>query len=93
VTHLGPAILLAGATTLAGFGTLCFSAYRPLQSLGIVLFTSVASAITITMFVLPAILTLSPSETGPRGPRKRGQSPFFRRTLEEKGDSPLFRSR
>jgi len=93
VTHLGPAILLAGATTLAGFGTLCFSAYRPLQSLGIVLFTSVASAITITMFVLPAILTLRPSETGPRGPRKRGQSPFFRRTLEEKGDSPLFRSR
>jgi predicted RND superfamily exporter protein len=64
VTHLGPAILLAAATTLAGFGTLCFSAYGPLRSLGIVLFTSVASAIAITMLVLPAILTLDVQRRG-----------------------------
>jgi hypothetical protein len=73
VTHVGPALLVAAATTLAGFGTLCFSAYTPLRSLGIVLFTSVASAITVTIAVLPALLTLNTAEEGPRG---RASAPY-----------------
>jgi uncharacterized protein len=56
IVRLGPALLLAGGTTLAGFGTLCFSAYPPLRSLGIVLFTTVAAALTISLTVLPVLL-------------------------------------
>jgi predicted RND superfamily exporter protein len=56
VVRLGPAVLLAGGTTLAGFGTLCFSAYPPLRSLGIVLFTTVAAALVIALTVLPVLL-------------------------------------
>jgi uncharacterized protein len=56
VVRLGPAVLLAGGTTLAGFGTLCFSAYPPLRSLGIVLFTTVAAALAIALTVLPVLL-------------------------------------
>jgi len=56
VVRLGPALLLAGGTTLAGFGTLCFSAYPPLRSLGIVLFTTVAVALATSLTVLPVLL-------------------------------------
>ena len=56
VVRLGPALLLAGGTTLAGFGTLCFSAYPPLQSLGIVLFTTVAAALVASVTLLPVLL-------------------------------------
>jgi len=56
VVRLGPALLLAGGTTLAGFGTLCFSAYPPLRSLGIVLFTTVAATLVVSLTVLPVLL-------------------------------------
>jgi predicted exporter len=55
VVRLGPA-LLAGGTTLAGFGTLCFSAYPPLRSLGIVLVMTVAVALATSLTVLPVLL-------------------------------------
>jgi predicted RND superfamily exporter protein len=56
VVRLGPALLLAGGTTLAGFGTLCFSAYPPLRSLGIVLFTTVTGALVASLTALPVLL-------------------------------------
>jgi uncharacterized protein len=56
IVRLGPALLLAGGTTLAGFGTLALSAYPPLRSLGIVLVTTVASALVISLTVVPVLL-------------------------------------
>ena len=58
LAQLGPALLLAAATTAAGFLTLCFSEYPPLRSLGLVLVTSVGSAIAITVLVIPALLVV-----------------------------------
>jgi predicted RND superfamily exporter protein len=58
LAQIGPALLLAAATTAAGFLTLCFSAYPPLRSLGLVLVTSVGSAIAITLLVIPALLVV-----------------------------------
>ena len=58
LAQIGPALLLAAATTAAGFLTLCFSEYPPLRSLGLVLVTSVGSAIAITVLVIPALLVV-----------------------------------
>ncbi len=51
---VGPALLLAGATTVAGFGTLMWSSYGPLQSLGFVSVATISSAMIASMLVLPA---------------------------------------
>ncbi len=56
---VGPALLLAGATTVVGFGTLMWSAYGPLRSLGFVSVATIASALVASLIVLPAlVLTL-----------------------------------
>ncbi len=52
IALVGPAMLLAGVTTLVGFGTLIRSDYVPLYSLGM------ASVATIGMSLLAALLTL-----------------------------------
>ena len=59
---VGPALLLAGATTVVGFGTLMWSAYGPLQSLGFVSVATIASALLASLLVLPALVIT-------RGPR------------------------
>jgi predicted RND superfamily exporter protein len=53
---VGPALLLAGATTVVGFGTLMWSAYGPLQSLGYVSVATIASALIASLLVLPALV-------------------------------------
>ncbi len=53
---VGPALLLAGATTVVGFGTLMWSAYGPLQSLGFVSVATIASALLASLLVLPALV-------------------------------------
>jgi len=52
IARVGPAMLLAGLTTLVGFGTLIQSDYMPLYSLGL------ASSATIGMSLVAALLTL-----------------------------------
>jgi predicted RND superfamily exporter protein len=54
---VGPALLLAGATTVVGFGTLMWSAYGPLQSLGFVSVATISSALIASLLVLPALVT------------------------------------
>jgi predicted exporter len=56
VAHLGPVILVAGATTLFGFGTLVASSYPPLRSLGLVSIVMVCALAVSTLLVLPALL-------------------------------------
>ncbi len=54
---VGPAMLLAGATTIVGFGTLAWSAYAPLRSLGLVATATIAAALVASLLVLPALVT------------------------------------
>jgi predicted RND superfamily exporter protein len=68
LVRIGPVIMLAAGTTLAGIGTLCFSDYTPLRSLGIVLSTSVLGATIGSVVVVPAIVALTRhgASTSPR---------------------------
>ncbi len=51
---VGPAMLLAGATTIVGFGTLIGSSYAPLRSLGLTAVATLAAALVASLLVLPA---------------------------------------
>jgi uncharacterized protein len=53
---VGPALLLAGGTTIVGFGTLMWSGYGPLQSLGFVSVATIAAALIASLLVLPAVV-------------------------------------
>ena len=56
VEELAPVILVAGAVTLLGYGTLTMSSYPPLRSIGLVSAISVVTLAAASLFVLPAIL-------------------------------------
>ncbi len=53
---VGPAMLLAGATTIVGFGTLVWSSYAPLRSLGLTSVATLAAALLAALVVLPALV-------------------------------------
>ncbi|AMY12303.1 efflux transporter, putative, hydrophobe/amphiphile efflux-3 (HAE3) family [Luteitalea pratensis] len=53
---VGPALLLAGGTTIVGFGALVWSAYGPLHSLGLVSVATITSALLASVLVLPAVV-------------------------------------
>ena len=53
---VGPAMLLAGATTIVGFGTLVLSSYAPLRSLGLTSVATLAAALVAALVVLPAVV-------------------------------------
>jgi predicted exporter len=54
--ELAPVILVAGAITLLGYGTLMTSSYPPLRSIGLVSVVSVFALVASSIFVLPALL-------------------------------------
>ncbi len=56
VSELAPVILVAGAITLAGYGTLMTSSYPPLRSMGAVSIVSIISIVCASLLVLPALL-------------------------------------
>jgi uncharacterized protein len=56
VADLAPVIVVAGAITLLGYGTLVTSSYPPLQSMGAVSMVSVVTLVVASVFVLPALL-------------------------------------
>jgi predicted RND superfamily exporter protein len=58
--ELASVILVAGAITLMGYGTLMSSSYPPLQSIGVVSVVSVVALVAASVLVLPALLTLLP---------------------------------
>lgn len=53
---VGPAMLLAGVTTLVGFGTLIRSEYVPLYSLGLASVATIGASLVAALFTLPALL-------------------------------------
>jgi predicted exporter len=55
-SELAPVILIAAAITMAGYGTLIWSSYPPLRSIGIVSAVSVVTLGIASLFVLPALL-------------------------------------
>lgn len=56
VTQTGTGILIAGSTTLIGFGSLINSSYAPLRSFGITSVVTVGSCLVAALLVLPALL-------------------------------------
>ena len=58
-TELAPVILVAGAITLLGYGTLIASSYPPLRSIGLVSIVSVLGMVAASVLVLPALLDWS----------------------------------
>ena len=54
--ELAPVILVAGAITLLGYGTLINSSYPPLRSMGVVSAVSVIALAAASVLVLPALL-------------------------------------
>ncbi len=58
--ELASVILVAGAITLIGYGTLIGSSYPPLRSIGVVSVVSVVALMAASVLVLPALLTLLP---------------------------------
>jgi len=52
----GKAILLTSITTMLAFGSLWFSTYRGLGSLGIALFIGAATCFLSTLFIIPLLL-------------------------------------
>jgi predicted RND superfamily exporter protein len=58
--ELAPVILVAGAITLFGYGTLIGSSYPPLQSIGVVSAVSVFTLIVASVCVLPPLLLRVP---------------------------------
>jgi predicted RND superfamily exporter protein len=56
LARAGPGILVAGGTTLIGFGSLINSSYGPLRSFGIASVTMVSCSLVASLLVLPALL-------------------------------------
>ena len=56
IAELAPIILVAGAITLFGYGTLMFSSYPPLRSIGLMAAVSVPCLVAASVLVLPALL-------------------------------------
>lgn len=56
IAMVGPAMLLAGVTTLVGFGTLIRSEYMPLHSLGMASVATIGMSLLAALFTLPALL-------------------------------------
>jgi predicted exporter len=56
IAELAPVILVAGAITLFGYGTLISSSYPPLRSIGLVSAVSVVTLVIASVCVLPALL-------------------------------------
>jgi predicted RND superfamily exporter protein len=54
--ELAPVIIVAGAITLLGYGTLVGSSYPPLRSIGMVSVVSVVTLVLASVLVLPAML-------------------------------------
>jgi predicted RND superfamily exporter protein len=65
VSHLAPVIVVAGLITLFGYGTLMWSSYPPLRSMGIVSIVSVFALVAASLLLLPALL---PDASRPQGP-------------------------
>jgi predicted RND superfamily exporter protein len=61
-SELTPVILVAGAITLFGYGTLMTSSYPPLRSIGVVSAVSVVTLVIASVLVLPALLQRKPRE-------------------------------
>ena len=56
VAELAPVILIAAAITLLGYGTLVYSSYPPLRSIGLVSAVSVVALALASVLVLPALI-------------------------------------
>ena len=66
IKHTGPSIILAGLTTVAGFGALAASQIKPMRYFGIFSGLGVLNALVISLLFIPALLLIVPP-SGKRG--------------------------
>jgi predicted exporter len=57
ITDVTPALVLAAATAVVGFGSLATSSYAPLRLFGLVSALTIASCLAASVIVLPALLS------------------------------------
>lgn len=55
---VGPAVILAGVTTIAGFGSLSISQVKPMQSFGIFSAVGVLAALLVSLLFIPSLLLI-----------------------------------
>ncbi len=67
VEELAPVILVAAAITLIGYGTLVWSSYPPLRSIGVVSVVTIVTLAAASLLVLPALLPRSGGRAAPAG--------------------------
>ena len=69
---VGPAVILAGLTTIAGFGALSFSQLQPMRSFGVFSAVGVLNALIVSLLLTPAILIIrhKPLKTAAAGSSK-----------------------
>jgi len=77
--RVGPAVILAGITTMAGFGSLTVSQVVPMRTFGIFTAFGVFSALLVSLTLVPALLLI----------RKKGLNRPGESISMEKGESPI----
>jgi len=62
--HTGRAILISSLTTMIGFGSLALASHRGMASMGLILFSGVASCLITSTLLLPCLLRLLAARRG-----------------------------
>ncbi|HOO73449.1 MAG TPA: MMPL family transporter [Spirochaetota bacterium] len=61
-TSVGMAIIMAGVTTVAGFGSLATSGFIPIRNFGIFTAVGIFICVAITIYIMPCLILVSPVE-------------------------------
>ncbi len=73
MTKIGAAVLMAGLTTVGGFGSLASSNVIPIKEFGLFAAFGAFAALTINFFLVPAMLSIQPYKKG-AGNNKEGDA-------------------
>ncbi|MEK6410000.1 MAG: MMPL family transporter [Acidobacteriota bacterium] len=94
LTFIGPAVLVSGLATAAGFGALASSAVPTARDMGIFEALGVLAMLVLTVAFIPAALSLLPREAlGKTGPRRNDYATWLNKSLVNITALVLFRRR
>lgn len=94
LSFIGPAVIVSGTATMAGFGALASSAVPTARDMGIFEALGVLALLVLTVVFIPATLHLLPRDAlGKTGPRQADYARSLNRTLVSLTALILFRRR
>lgn len=94
LSFIGPAVIVSGTATMAGFGALASSAVPTARDMGIFEALGVLALLVLTVVFIPATLHLLPRDAlGKTGPRQADYAVSLNRTLVSLTALILFRRR